>query len=278
MKILNLTTYYFPEQVASSHLTADLEEVYRENGIETILHVPTPTRGVSGEVRKQYKKIKYEERLDTSIKIHRFHMFSEPKNNYMRAFRYILIQFIQYFRCISEKEIDVVYCTSTPPTQGVLAVIVSKCLSLKYKKHIPVVYNLQDIFPESVVTTGLSKKNSLVYKIGDEIANYTYKNVDKIIAISEEFKRILLNKGVPENKVEVIYNWVDKNKVINIPREKNKLFDEYNLDRNKFYISYSGNIGMTQNMDMLLDVAKELQDKDDIGFILVGEGVYKTQV
>ena len=64
-----------------------------------------------------------------------------------------------------------------------------------------------------------------------------------------------------------------------MPREENKLFDVYGLDRSKFYITYNGNIGLTQNMDMLLDVAKELQEEyEDIHFVLVGNGAYLDEV
>lgn len=278
MKILDLSSYYYPEQMASSHLKNDLEEAFKEAGYEVILYVPTPTRGVSKELRNKYKKILYEERKEGNIKINRFYMIKEYKNPIVRAFRYSAIQWRQYWRFIKELDADIVYCSSTPPTQGLLATLVTKKIRNKSNKEINLVYVLQDIFPESLVSTGLCKKKSLIYKIGERIANYIYVNASKIIVISEEFKQILLKKGVEEKKIEVIYNWVDENKVINIPREENSLFDEYKLDRNKFYVAYSGNIGMTQNMDMLLDVAKELQVKDDISFILVGDGAYKPQV
>lgn len=86
-------------------------------------------------------------------------------------------------------------------------------------------------------------------------------------------------KGVPEDKIVVVYNWVDQNKVVDVPREENKLFDAYGLDRSKFYIEYSGNIGLTQNMDMLLECMKEFQEFcPDLHLVLVGEGAYKSQV
>ena len=75
-----------------------------------------------------------------------------------------------------------------------------------------------------------------------------------------------------------LYNWVDEEAVKHIPRTENKLFDKYGLDRGKFYITYSGNIGLTQNMDMLLEVAKELEVEPDIQFVLIGEGAYKEKV
>jgi len=110
------------------------------------------------------------------------------------------------------------------------------------------------------------------------IENFTYRNADKIIVISEDFKRNIMAKGVPEEKIVVVYNWVDEEAVKHVPREENKLFDKYGLDRNKFYITYSGNIGLTQNMDMLLEVAKELEKEPDIQFVLIGEGAYKEKV
>ena len=85
-------------------------------------------------------------------------------------------------------------------------------------------------------------------------------------------------KGVPEEKIVVVYNWVDEEAVKHVPREENKLFDKYSLDRSKFYITYSGNIGLTQNMDMLLEVAKELETESNIHFVLIGEGAYKEKV
>ena len=77
----------------------------------------------------------------------------------------------------------------------------------------------------------------------------------------------------------MVYNWVDQNAVVNVDRSENKLITKYGIDPSKFYIEYSGNIGLTQNMDMLLDVMKELKDSHpEIGLILVGEGAYKKQV
>lgn len=150
-----------------------------------------------------------------------------------------------------------------------------------YKKirGIPFVYCLQDIFPDSLAGTGLAKKGGLLWKIGRVIEDFTYKHADKIIVISEDFKKNIMAKGVPEDKIVVVYNWVDQNAVVDVPREKNKLFDKYHLDRGKFYIEYSGNIGLTQNMDMLLEVMKELKvSHPQIGLVLVGEGAYKKQV
>lgn len=277
MKILAPYAYFAPEQAASSYLWQNLHEDFAKAGIDCVVFVPTPTRGIPLDVRATYKKnFSIEKLYNGKLIVHRFSLYREGKNPFMRAFRYFLSCCIQLFKCmwgIESKDCNVVFLASTPPILGLVGAIISQF------RKMPFVYNLQDIFPDSLVGTGLSKKGGLVWKIGRVIENFTYKYADKIIVISEDFKKNIMAKGVPEDKIVVVYNWVDQNAVVDIPRDKNKLFDKYQLDPSKFYIEYSGNIGLTQNMDMLLEVMKELKTTHpDIGLVLVGEGAYKAQV
>ena len=278
MKILFLSAYGFPEQAASSYLGANRSQAFVDAGFKMVTYIPTPTRGVTPEVRKKYKKIKYEERRGGISVIHRFSMFGEGKNPIQRALRYILCAIKHFNRGVFAKDArscNVMLISSTPPIQGAMAAMVKKCR----RDHIPFIYVLQDIFPDSLVGTGMTHKGSLLWKIGRRIENFTYRNADKIIVISQDFKRNIMAKGVPEEKIEVIYNWVDQNAVVDVPREQNKLFAKYNLDPSKFYITYSGNIGLTQNMDMLLAVMEELKTEEpDVQLVLIGEGAYKAQV
>lgn len=273
MKVLFLPAYYYPETAASSYLGDNLREAICAQGYEIELHAPAPSRGLSADERKKYKKIGLETFHDEMMTVHRFSMFAEGKNPVMRALRYVICWIKHLKRGANAKDIDCIFLASTPPIQGLLGAFLKK-----YKK-IPFVYNLQDIFPDSLVGTGLVKKGSLLWKIGRLIENFTYKHADKIIVISEDFKKNIIAKGVPEDKIVVVYNWVDQNAVVDIPRDKNKLTERYNLDPKMFYIEYSGNIGLTQNMDLLLEVMGELKETHpSIALVLVGEGAYKSQV
>ena len=275
MKILMLPTYFSPEQAASNYLSDNRDEAFAAAGFYMVNYVPTPCRGISSETRKKYSQKEFRKQtiLNGHYHINRFPLYSEGKNPIMRAIRYSLCSLIQLFKAIRTKDIDCIFLVSTPPIQGVLGGV------LKKFKKVPFVYNLQDIFPDSLAGTGLAKKDGLLWKMGRVLENFTYRNADKIIVISEDFKKNIMAKGVPEEKIVVVYNWVDQNAVIDVPRERNKLFDKYGLDRSKFYIEYSGNIGLTQNMDMLLEVMEELQTSyPDICLALVGEGAYKEQV
>lgn len=268
MKAIFPCSYYLPETAASLYITDNIVHACADNNIEVDLYTPTPTRSVP-----EGAKWKREERqVNGLLRIHRFHLYGEGKNPLLRTLRYLLGEFILLHYCMW-KRYDVAFIDSTPPIQGL------KMPLIKWLKRKPTIYNVQDVFPDSLVGTGLTTKGSLIWKIGRIVEKITYKYSDKIIVISEDFKKNLLAKGVPEDKIVVVYNWVDQNAVIDISRENNKLFDKYNIDREKFYIEYSGNIGLTQNMDMLLEVMKELKTTHpDIGLVLVGEGAYKAQV
>lgn len=272
MRILLLPSYFYPEQAASYYLYENLFEQFSRQGLDMTVFAPMPCRGIDDNIRKAYKKKRVEHVYDGRMTIHRFSMYKEGKSPILRALRYFLVNIAQLWKGINAMNINLIFVASTPPTQGALAVLVKKI------RHIPFVYNLQDIFPDSLVGTGLAKKDGFLWKIGRIVENFTYKNADKIIVISQDFKKNIMAKGVPEDKIVVVYNWVDQNAVKDIPRSENKLFDKYTLDRNKFYVTYNGNIGLTQNMDMLLEVAKALEANEDIQFVLVGNGAYIGQV
>lgn len=276
MKILHLPAYFQPEQAASSYLIDNMYEAITGEGMVMVVHTPVPTRGISDEVKKEYSKRLNETLYNGRMSVHRFQMMSEGKNALVRTFRYTLSCIKQFNRGVFPKEsreCDAMLVFSTPPIQGAMAALVKKF------NNVPMVYNLQDIFPDSLVGTGLTKKGSFIWKIGRVVENFTYRNADKIIVISEDFKKNIMAKGVPEEKIVVVYNWVDQNAVVDVYRAENKLFDKYGLERDIFYISYSGNIGLTQNMDLLLDVMKDLQvSHPKIRLILVGEGAYKKNV
>ena len=266
MKILEMPPYYEPEQVASSHLTNDLEKAYMDEGFDIEIITPTPSRGVTKDIQIKYRGKKYEEKYGGKIKIHRFAMFTEGKNPLLRAVRYLLCNVAYLYHGLWAKNIDVVFIGSTPPTQGAMAAL------LKKVKKIPIIYSLHDVFPDSLVGTGLTRQGSRLWRIGRLIEDFTYRNADKIIVISDDIKRNIMAKRVPESKIEVIYNWVDENAVRPVPPEKNTLFDELGLNRDDFHAVYAGNLGHSQNIEIILATAKVLREYKDIKFIIFGTG------
>lgn len=279
MKILRLRAYCYPESVPASAMAEDIDAEYVRRDIVCINYTPMPSRGVSDEVRREYKKIKYEEFHGGHVIVHRFPMIKEGTNIVQKSLKYLLCTIVEYFKGIRAKDIDLMLCSSTPPTQGMLTAMVAKRLSRRYGRKVPFVYNLQDIFPDSLVGTGMTSQGSLLWKLGRKMEDYIYRNADRIIVISEDFKRNIMAKGVPESKIVIVPNWADTDGIYPVERKDNVLFDRYDLERDKFYICYSGTIGHTQNMDLLLDAAKEIRDGlKDVRFVVIGDGAAKADV
>lgn len=272
MKILRLPAYFEPEQMASTHLWHDFSETVAKVGMETVVYTPVPSRGVSNEIRKEYKGKKTEQLYGGKLVVHRFSLLKEGKNPVLRALRYFLQNIKQFNRGVFSKdarECNAMFIVSTPPIQGAMAGIVKKF------RRIPLVYNLQDIFPDSLVGTGLASQGGLIWKLGRAIENFTYRSADKIIVISEDFKRNIMEKGVPEEKIEVIYNWVDADAIRPVAKEENPLFEEFGISRKAFNVVYAGNLGNAQNISIILDAAYMLPF---VQFSVFGSGGSETEI
>lgn len=274
MNLLFLDAYFEPETIAYTHLEKDLlEGLVRENSRIQII-CPMPTRGINEQIRREYKRRKHEMLYSGRVKVRRFWAPQEGKNPIIRAFRYFWCNLRTYQIALKATNIDMVFSNSTPPTQGMLSAMTAKKLSRKYKKKVPFIYNLQDIFPDSLVNTGMTSEGSLLWKIGRKIENYTYKNADKIIVISEGFKRNIMKKGVKADKIEVISNWIDLDSVHPVSRNENKLIKEFSINPDKFLVVYAGNFGAAQGADIVLKAAEKLKDISDIQFVIFGGGAY----
>ena len=271
MKLLLLPPYFTPEKQSSAMLDHQRYEAFANAGVEMSLFAPTPTRGISNEVREIYRNRKHELMYNNRMSVTRYPLIREGKNPIGRAIRYFLGFAKQFFIGIRQTDVDCIFLVSTPPIQGVLGGLLKKRLKA------PFIYNIQDIFPDSLVGSGLAKRNGLLWKIGCKIEKFTYHHADKIIVISEDFKRNLLAKGVPEHKIEVVYNWVDQNAIVPIPKNENPLYDEFGINREKFNVVYAGNLGNAQNIDVIIDAAKIMIENKNVEFLIFGSGGLKDK-
>lgn len=268
MKVIFPFSYYYPEQCAGIFVVDDLMHRLAAEGDESVIYVPTPTRNVREGVEWKRKEVL----CDGKMVVKRFHMYGEGKNPVLRALRYCFCE-LAYLHHLLWDKYDVAFIDSTPPIQGLKLPIV------RLFRKCPVVYNAQDLFPDTLSGTGLAKKGGLLWKIGSWVARVTFNNTDKIIAISEDIKRTLVEeKGIPADKVVVVYNWVDSDAVVPIAKEENPLFDEFGLSRDKFHVVYAGNLGNAQNINIVVDAAARLRDNEDVEFVVFGSGGLENDI
>ena len=138
-----------------------------------------------------------------------------------------------------------------------------------------VTFNVQDIFPYNLSFSGGLKKSSPVFMILAAEQRYGYKHSDHVITISEDMKDTLVADGVDDKKVEVIYNWSYRDE----PYENVDLIPVAHMFKPEyFHVVYAGNIGVMQNVDILIDAAKLMKEDQSVWFHIIGNGVYKEKL
>jgi colanic acid biosynthesis glycosyl transferase WcaI len=150
-----------------------------------------------------------------------------------------------------------------PPTNGIAGYVVSRIWNAS------MTYNVQDIYPDIGIKLGIFR-NKWIIRISQAIENFLYAKSAAITVISPGFRKNLLAKGVPENKLHLIFNWVDTAFIKPLPFE-NSLRKSRNWG-NDFILLYAGNIGLSQNLSDVLTMAKYEELPGDIRFVIVGEG------
>ena len=146
------------------------------------------------------------------------------------------------------------------------------------RRGMQVVTMLQDVWPDNAVQSGLLAEGSLLYRFFEYFQQYVYKNSHRLICISDDMKAFLVSKGVPEEKITVIYNWGYTDETVDIPWEENAFVKKYDLSPDMFYPIYAGNIGRMQNVELVLQAAQRLQDRQDIRFLVIGAGACSNAI
>ena len=147
MKILRLRTYFYPENVAASAMNEDFENELVRRKIFSVNYTPVPSRGISDEIRKEYRKKKYEEFKGGYVTVYRFPMIKEGTNFIQRTIKFLLCNVVEYFKGCGAKDIDLVFGGSTPPTQGLLCGMVAKNSAKNTEKKYPSFLIFRIFFP-----------------------------------------------------------------------------------------------------------------------------------
>lgn len=265
MHLLYFVQYFPPEKASGLALVMDMLEGFAQHGWEVDVYIPTPTRGVSDAVRREYAAKRIEKRFDGKLTVHRMHLYREGTGMLQRTIRYCIFSLQCLLRGLSVPA-DAIFTGGGPPTQGVIAGLIHKWTNKK------VIYNPQDLFPDSLIISGAASESSKIVRIGRVMERFSYDNADVIITITEDMADNIRSKTKNPDKVHVIRNWVDADKIHPIARVENELFDELSLPRSKFYVTYAGNIGKMQGIETIIYAAEQLKEIPDIQFVLFGNG------
>lgn len=156
---------------------------------------------------------------------------------------------------------DVMYVYHPPATVGIAA------LALRLLRGIPFVYDVNDLWPDTLAATGMIRGRFPLRAI-DLWCSGLYRLAARIVVVTPGFKERLLERGVPGHKIEVIFNWGDE-KILATPAPA-----AVRLEEGKFNVVFAGNMGPAQGLDTVLQCAQILQLRtQEAKFVLVGAGI-----
>lgn len=135
---------------------------------------------------------------------------------------------------------------------------------------------IYDIYPDTLINQHVISESSFIAKKWVKRNKKTYAKAKKVFTISEDMKKEVA-KYVDESNIKVVYNWSHNERMVPVKKDENPFLKQHHLE-NKFIVLYSGNMGMTHDIDVMVDVANELKDEDNIRFLFIGEGGKKKLV
>ena len=161
------------------------------------------------------------------------------------------------------KRASALYAYHPPLTVGVAAALI------RLFRRIPVVYDIQDMWPDTLRATGMLN-NPKALDLVARVCRWVYRRMDHIVVLSPGFKRLLQQRGVPESKLSVIYNWADEASLGAPVGQVPAAFP----GADQFRILFAGNMGKAQALGTVLDAASMLQARGSrVCWVMLGGGV-----
>ena len=261
MKITLLTQWFDPEPTFKGLVFAkELQKQGHE--VEVITGFPNYP---GGKVYPGFKIKLYQKEVVEGVTVTRLLLYpSHDKSAIGRIFNYISFMLsVCIYGLFFMKRADRLYAYHPPLTVGVAAAII------RLIRRIPVVYVIQDMWPDTLRATGMIRNDRLL-KFISMLCKFVYKRVDKIVVLSPGFEKLLIERGVPAAKISVIYNWADEQSLCQTRIEPLPQFS----DSDKFHLLFAGNMGRAQALDNVIDAAVLLRTRaPTVMFVMIGGGL-----
>jgi glycosyltransferase involved in cell wall biosynthesis len=265
------TNHFFPEDFKVNDIAFELAK--RGNEITVITAIPDYPQG---KFYNGYSLYKRKREKVNGVLVYRLPIIPRGKGRKIE----IIINYVSYFFStlfftfyfLYEKKYDAVFVHLTSPFFiGLPAVF------LKRKKHIPLIFWVLDLWPESLSAAG-GITSKFFLDIQKKMVQYVYNNCDKILISSQGFKKSICEKGNYADKLIYFPNWAED--VSKNPAKINldMIIPFSNFANDDFILLFAGNIGEAQNLDRFMEAAKLTQGNSKIKWVFIGDGRRRKQL
>jgi len=261
--LLVINQYYHPDLASTGQLLTELCEGLTDHFNVTAL-VGSPSYSANAKNSPQ--------NADRESKVNVTRVFNTKfvrSNLVGRLLNYVSFMIFATLKGVFLEKHDLVLVMSDPPTVNFIGYIIKKVKGSK------LVQICQDVYPEVAQILGKAD-NPLMIKAFSSMNRIAQSSSDGLIAISSGMKQRLIQKKLIKEKITVIENWIDTNLVT--PESKTNQFSRSKNISDKFVVMHSGNIGLSQELDVFIDTAELLKDEKSIAFVIIGDGALKKQL
>jgi colanic acid biosynthesis glycosyl transferase WcaI len=284
MKILYVSQYFPPEMGAPAARVAELSRHWASAGNEVIVLTGFPnhpTGIVPLEYHSKFRRLVVHERTD-GVHVVRTWLLPFPNRRaYERMLNYSSFCVSAAVTGLFQSHPDVVIATSPQLLVGLSG------WWLAQWKRVPFVFEVRDLWPESLAAVGMGDGNSVLHRALAKIAGFLYRHSDRVVVVTSAFEDYLVDHwGVPREKISVIENGVETRLFTPEPfavepgsvEAGTGLRRELNAE-GKFIVSYIGTMGMAHGLETIIAAAAQLRDTDPgIVFLMLGEGSEKERI
>lgn len=189
-----------------------------------------------------------------------------------RILDYLSYMFTATIAGLFVRRVDVVVGTSPQFFTAVAAWLVAAC------KRVPWVFELRDIWPESIKAVGALRSAALLRAL-EALELFLYRASSRVVVVTQAFRDNLARRGIPANKIDVVTNGVDIGSFT--PRPKDPTLEKSLDIGGKFVAGYIGTHGMAHGLEVLLDAAEILAKHPaggQIVILLLGDGARKSEL
>ncbi len=266
MRILLIASHYAPDGGPAAPLFTMLCEGLARRGHDVTVLTAVP-HYPSGQVPDTFHTKGVKESVENGVRVLRVGLPSVDRARLSKRFYQFLAYQWNAFRFGPKEAFDVIM-THTPAMEIWLPFV--RYVVWKRK---PFVYSIHDVYPEVGIRLGFFR-NPIVIRMVEALENHCLKHAQRVRVLSRSFIDGLLKKGIPADKIELVYDWVETDAIKPLPRQ-NAFSTDHGLN-NKYVILYAGNIGLVQALEKTVEAADLLKDDPEILFVFVGDGAGKA--
>lgn len=264
-RVLFLNRSYWPDGEATGQLLTELAEDLADR-FEVSVVAGLPNTNPSDESFPLFQTV-----IRNGVAIYRVPHTRFPKRWLpTRAVNFVTFLLLATARAACCRRQDVLVVETDP----FLLAFAGAALRLRHRGRL-VVY-LQDIHPDVGVAVGRLKETRLTRFLRTALLA-VYRQADRIVVLSRDMRDTLIASAIPAHSIACLPNWTDTDQ-IRPTVAANRFRTRANIAPETFLVMYSGNLGVTQQLDRVLDAAERLHERRDILFAFVGGGAAETQL